>query len=338
MAHSVGKKIFMAGLAMLIAQAGALAFVFRTRAIVGARAIPGDISIKPMRIDLGTVPLGSVHSLKARALNVTKKEISLFAARDCKCLEAQLDRESVGPGDSALLSFELNAPLVPGEIQREVRMIGKEGQWLGTISVTGHADGKMWAVPPSLDLLLAGDGEATGLIRVNMKVPSRQITVEPCESPCVEVTRAGNAARTSKSATFNVRVRSQKSGTALLQFLADGLDAPLDLVVSWKLGSQIACHPKRLALPERAAFWSDEDLNRKILVSAEPERLEHVQAETLVQWCDIVKRERRNNRLLAITVRIDRDKMPDEFSGPILRITTAGREVAAEEILAYTER
>lgn len=337
MANSVGKRIFIAGLAMLIAQTGALAYVFRTREIVGARASPGDISLTPMRIDLGTVPLGSVQSLEARALNVSKKEISLFAARDCKCLTAQLDRESIGPGDMALLSFELNAPLVPGDIQREVRVIGKEGQWLGNISVTGHADGDMWAVPPSLDLLLAGDGEATGLIRVNMKSPLRQITVEPCESPFVEVTRTDDAPRNVMAAMFNVRVRSQTSGTALLRVLADGLDAPLDIPVSWKLASQIACHPKSLALPERSGLWSDEDLNRKVLVSAEPERLDHLQTETLVTWCRIAKKARRSKRLLAITLHIDQDKMPDGFSGPILRIAAAGREAASEEILAYTE-
>lgn len=332
-------RMMVIAVAVVATQFVGLIHIIRERRLATqGSAGPSDIVVTPERIDLGTVPLGSRHTMRSRVKNVSDRPIELVCDRDCKCLKASLRPSQIAPREVATAIFEYDAPSVPQLIDRHVRLLTKAGQIVADISVAGTADGDTWAYPDAVAVQLDAQGEGHSVVEVRTKTRKR-ITGLICRASSVTSVKrelsSDDDDEGARRAIFDVYVSSRAEGKDELRAVDSGANEMLLIPILWKSKPRFVCRPKALAIPAPTGSSSSLDWTPTLIISLDTGDIQRLDAYALVDWCRVARFRRKGTRMIAIDLVLDPKRMPAEFDGAMVRVGI--RDVLSSYIDVFAE-
>lgn len=147
-----------------------------------------QVYAEPSTIDFGSLPVDPDAKYKAsiRIVNAGKKPIHITKIQQtCACMETQVDRKEIGPGDSALIETLVPSPADPAlPIKQRLQVSIDGGKASVEIPIIGHIDAGVIIPATRIDFGAVFSGTEQEK-RLELKERNDQVAEVSSSSPCI---------------------------------------------------------------------------------------------------------------------------------------------------------
>lgn len=274
-----------------------------------------DVLVSPAEIDLGDVAIGETRKIGVQVTNRKKRSIQLRQPESsCGCIRFTLDHPlEVGPGETVELAISYTAPKVPKDISKNVllRVATAKSAW--RIPLKGRVVAESWASPPKH--IMTKDEKQFGTIHFAAHREVADLIISDPDQ--IKVTLGSPSAN---GQTYRVQLTSQteEEGEGYVAFLDAAENCLATVPIVWRPPGVIACNPNLVVLDPDAKN-STEEWNVVVLRNAD--KTDEPAVDVLVPWVKIRSQTYVSEDVLKLSVEVNRKRTPENFDGPIVRIT-----------------
>ena len=269
------------------------------------------------QILLGNLECGEKQRKFVTVTNNKHRPIRLERPRsECGCIQFDYDDGiTILPGASERIAFDYEAPMKPGDYEKDVllKFASTNNSWRIPVSCTVASDA--WVQPGKLDLLL-GDGQHSTKRAVLHLANAKSIGRIVSSHPDLVKATASNDSASAKVHPFQVEVKATRGGQASISFHDRKTDALVKTIpVSWREPRTIECCPKLVVWhPKRASKKYEIKILRESKAS-------EVDVAEKVAWVKVLDKEVVSDREVRFSVVALKNAMPKNFKGSIVQVT-----------------